>query len=120
MRGRGRKPQQHGATMRDSAVKEDAGTHRKLVDSKNSNSLTRVCFAVSMRLVLLAGDDDEHKSERDDAVERWKRRLEECLLGELSREKGWKMCVVAKSGAGHKATSSNRAEYSPNVFAGKS
>ena len=58
-----------------------------------------------MRVVVVAGDGDEPELKLDDGGKMQEIRLEESVLGELRREKAWKKCVVAKSGAGRKATS---------------
>jgi hypothetical protein len=100
---------QNTTTRRDHARfcdKRRCGNLQKLLDVKKSISLTEVCFAVSMRVVVGAGDGDEESVERDDAREMKKRRLGECQLGELGRENAWKKGVVVKTGAGGNATSS--------------
>ena len=72
---------QNTTTRRDDARFRDkrrGGNSQKLLDPRKSDSLTEVCFAVSMRLVVGAGDGDEESVERDDAREMKKRRLGEC------------------------------------------
>jgi hypothetical protein len=68
--------------------------------------LTEVYFAVSMRVVVGAGNGDEERIEGDDAEKMEERRLGESWLGELGRGIAWKKGVVAKSGADDVATSS--------------
>jgi hypothetical protein len=48
----------------------------KLLDTRELEGLTDVCFAVSMGVVLSAGDGDEESIERDDV-----RKMEERRLG---------------------------------------
>jgi len=52
------------------------GYLQKLLDKRELEGLTDVCFAVSMGVVLSAGDGDEESIERDDV-----RKMEERRLG---------------------------------------
>jgi hypothetical protein len=72
---------QNTTTRRDDARFCDerrCGNLQKLLDPKKSIWLTEVCFAVSMRVVVGAGDGDEESVERDDARKMKKRRLGDC------------------------------------------
>jgi hypothetical protein len=72
---------QNTTTRRDDARFRDKRRCRnlqKLLDSNKSISLTVDCFAVSMRVVVGAGDGDEESIERNDARKMKKRRLGHC------------------------------------------
>ncbi|KAH6872947.1 hypothetical protein BKA58DRAFT_157207 [Alternaria rosae] len=100
---------QNTTTQRDGARfsgKRRCGYLQKLLDGCKLEALTVVCFAVSMCVVVGAGDGDEESTEGNDVQKMEERRLGESWLGQLDRGNAWKKGVVAKSGAGDVATSS--------------
>lgn len=100
---------QNTTTQRDDARfsgKRRCGYLQKQLDGSKLEVLTEVCFAVSVRVAVGAGDGDEESTEGNDVQKTEERRLGESILGQLDRGNAWKKGVVAKSGAGDVATSS--------------
>ena len=92
---------QNTTTRRNVARFCDNGRHRysqMSLDSQKASWLTEVCFAVSGRLVMGAGDGDDQEWKRDDGRKMQKRRRGTTSVGKLRREKacrkGWQRWVL--------------------------